>query len=71
MAKRRSVAELQDLAFMQGYAIAVNQVVDLFDEPTMAADMIKQAGFSREDFDEIDPKDRRKIRKLLSEERKS
>lgn len=54
--------------FMEGFAIALADLVRMHDQPTMAADVIAGHGFALEDFKGCDPYDLNVIRKLFRTE---
>lgn len=54
--------------FMEGFAIALADVVRLHDQPTVAADVIAGHGFTLKDFRGCDPYDMKIIRKLFRTE---
>lgn len=54
--------------FMDGFAVAVADLVRLHDAPSMAADVIAGHGFTIASFSGCDPYDLKVIRKLFKEE---
>lgn len=65
MTNKRAAAEI---AFVQGFAVAVAEVARNHDNPTMAADLIAGSGFDLRDFRQCDSYDLKVIRKLFREE---
>lgn len=51
------------LQFMSGYAVAIGQLVSLYDQPTVAKNMMKAVGFTPADFKGIEPYDMKLIKK--------
>lgn len=54
--------------FMEGFAIALADLVRLHDQPSMAADVIAGHGFALADFKGCEPYDFKVIRKLFRTE---
>jgi hypothetical protein len=54
--------------FMEGFAIALADLVRGHDQPSMAADVIAGHGFTLDDFAGCDPYDLKVIRKLFRTE---
>jgi hypothetical protein len=52
---------VRDVAFMQGYVCAVAQLVDLYDQPTMAEELLRALG--EVDWSVIDEADLEPLRK--------
>lgn len=54
--------------FMEGFAIALADLVRMYDQPTMAANVIAGHGFTLKDFRGIDAYDMNVIRRLFKTE---
>ncbi len=54
--------------FMEGFAIALADLVRMYDQPSMAADVIAGHGFQLKDFKSCDDYDLKVIRKLFRTE---
>lgn len=51
------------LEFMSGYAVAIGQLVALYDQPTVAKHMMRAVGLTPADFKGIEPYDMKWIKK--------